>query len=169
MRIVVLVLALLGCAAAGYVAFGWFQFLLDPGLEMDLGNDRTRISRKPGVVAEKVLQEAKDHLAKYEAINVTGYFMLAALPFGLAGGVLGFMRRGLIAGPLLLVVVPGPIICVLIAPGGAPSEIMLTVLLSMAPFLVGGVLAFFVWQRPPILDEEPESAPRSKVAVEGGD
>jgi hypothetical protein len=159
MRAAVMVLGILGCVTAGYFSFIWLQDLLDPDLEStDLPNWKVRISRPRGLKPEE-LQEAKDKVAYFQAIAVPSYLLLAAIPLGLAGAVLGLKRRSWLAGILMLLAVPGPIIFVFVsAEGSPPQSVLLGAVLGTAPLFLGGILAFFIPRKAPAFAGEPLAA-----------
>jgi hypothetical protein len=164
MRIAVLGLAVLGCITSGFVAFVWFQILLDPELDGELRNSKNRIKiwelKPPTVPSDRdLLEKSKAKLKLVDGISMTSYCLLAALPLGLAGGVVGFMRRGLVAGILLLLTVPAPVFFSLQAP-----DVLIRVLVAVGPFVIAGGLAFFVKPPPEVVEEEAEP-PRKRKAV----
>jgi hypothetical protein len=70
-------------------------------------------------------------VADADRLTRATYLLLAAAGVALVGGVLGFLRKGIIAGVLLLVVAAAPLVFF-------PKAVMGT-----APLILAGLLAFF--------------------------
>ena len=129
MRHAVLVLGILGALIGGFFGFRWLKEVHDPETKLVLE------------LAKAVSNEkAKEAVSLVEYRKTACYFMLAALPLGFAGGTFGFLRKGLIAGILLLIAFLGPLVIAFTGPGSA----IVGTVIFLLPLLVGGILAFFV-------------------------
>ncbi len=101
LRIAILTLAILGSVLAGVVGIVRLKIASDP--------EEKTARELLGVLAEEEGSKAlKDRLARYDRFNTAGYFLLMALPVGVAGGVLTFMGRPKLGGGLMLATVPVP-------------------------------------------------------------
>ena len=137
MRYAVLILALLGVAATGAIGFKWYS---DSKTESEKGRE---LVKKLG--GSPVEQEAKlkklDELAS--KINLICYGMFGVAVLGLAGGILGFLRKKFIAAPLLLI--PPAIPCYF---GLAVEGFLVRVLILCSPLLLAGLLSFLIKVQP---------------------
>jgi hypothetical protein len=138
LRILVLVFAILGGLAAGFLGFKWYQDANDPinkGL-IDAARKMLEDTQRAGGQGAK-LEEAKAQIAKFDKAVKASYVLMAGLPVGILAGVLAFLRISpIIASVLMLAVMVGPGIL-------APPSLVFT-----SPFLVGAVLALLIKSKP---------------------
>src|SRR2546421_1962407 len=100
MRYVVGVLTILGALVCGY--FGnYFLIRCDLTKQIVDGNLENWAKRKESTPQHIEAERARQYAALRDRRN-GAYAMLAALPLGLAGAVLVFMHKGLIASPLIV-------------------------------------------------------------------
>src|SRR5947209_5537799 len=124
MRYAVLVLAIIGCLGAGFLGTKWLsdasslqsrvilKFIrTDPEVlvkDQDFKKEvaqlepNLRMSMEMALAAPESVKKAKtepkyqEMVSKLEGAIRASYFLLAALPLGLAGGTVGFFRHGYI-------------------------------------------------------------------------
>lgn len=137
MRYAVLILALLGVAASGGIGFKWYS---DSRTESEKGREQIKMAG-----GSKVTQEAKqkqlDELVN--KLNLICYGMFGAAVLGLAGGILGFLRKKFIAAPLLFI--PPAVPCYF---GLAVEGFLVKVLIVCSPLLLAGLLSFAIKVQP---------------------
>ena len=124
MRVVVLIIALLGAVASGFLGYKWFS---------DSKKDEVKASRELYAMAAKAgSEEAKAKLAEFDRLVLASYFLMGAFALGIAGGILAYTGRGMIAGVVLLAasIVPGIL---------APKSFVFS-----CPLLLAGVLSFLI-------------------------
>jgi hypothetical protein len=128
MRVVVLIIALLGAVASGFLGYKWFS---------DSRSDEYKLARQlAGAAAESGSEEAKAKVAEVDRLVTASYFLMAAFALGIAGGILAYTGRGLIAGVILLAasIVPGIL---------APKSFVFS-----CPLLLAGLLSFLIRPAP---------------------
>src|SRR3712207_4774693 len=91
MRYAVLVLAILGALASGFLGYRWYSDYQNlKGMMADV--------RAAGAGNPEVGQAA----AQFDKLGYAAYSLLAALPLGIVGGVLAFARLGWIGAIVML-------------------------------------------------------------------
>jgi hypothetical protein len=142
MRYAVLILGILGGLICGGIGFMWMT------QQMDAEQKRIHESNKQ---VASILPAAKAEVDLFEGRGRSYPFLLLAAVGSIAGGVLAFMRKGVIAGAVMIVVaiIPGVLY---------PLTFILTTLT-----IIGGGLAFLV--KPPAPAPLPEPAPLRKAAA----
>jgi hypothetical protein len=138
LRILVLVFAILGGLAAGYLGFRWYQDTNDPIIKAVIDADR-KLLEQPGQASGQgaKLEEAKTRIADYDKFVKASYILMAGLPVGVLAGALAFLRTSpIIASVLMLAVMIGPGVL-------HPRSLVFT-----SPFLVGAVLALLIKSKP---------------------
>lgn len=119
LRVFVLFLALVGSVSAGVLGVRWLG-----GASANAETIEARRSTDDPAV--------KGALDRIDGLAHAAYFLLAAVPLGIAGGVLAGVGRGKLAAPVLLLAVP------------APAIFAMTSLVATICFLVGGCLALMI-------------------------
>jgi hypothetical protein len=109
-RVLVLFLGLLGGITSGLVGYRW--------LSGKWANAEAVEARR-----ESSDEDVQKAVTQFDRLSRASWFLLAALPLGIAGGVLTGMGRGRIGGPLMLAAVPGPVIFAL-GNGGLTTSVL---------------------------------------------
>jgi hypothetical protein len=172
MRYAVLVLAVLGCISAGFLGTKWLSDASLPESKVILEfirNDPEELAKDPefrdrvaglkssdvkttmlmALAAPAKIREAKNEpkfreaAGKLEGAIRAAYFLLLALPLGLAGGTLGFFRKKYAAAGMLI----GAVVL--------PTIFMPLSLVFSCPLLIAGILAFLVGPEMPISRKKP--------------
>jgi hypothetical protein len=128
-RYIVLTLAVLGGLASAGLGYKWMSDAREvrPVLYAMLQNpDFANVASDP---------EVKPKLQELERLTTASYFLLAAGPLALAGGILAVTGRGNLAALFLLAAAAGPIVFTLKS------------LLTTSLLLIGGLLSFLVKPR----------------------
>jgi hypothetical protein len=151
MRIAVLILAVLAAVASGALGFKWYSDYNALGgaatlKEFEDGLARSKASGAPA--ADLAMMEK--NVAELKSTIWSAYLLMLALPVGIVAGVLAYMGRGIIAGPILLLM------------GVLPCVFQVRALLTGVLLLLAGGLAFLCKQ--PAREPLSEPAPVRKAA-----
>lgn len=123
MRIVVLILGILGGLTSGYLGYRWLS-------DYDSRKGDIERMRKESASGKDAELDAK--LAQVDKAHKASYCLLAGCLLGIAGGVLGYMGKGLIGAALMLVGFAVPAIF-------APLSLVFS-----CPLILGCVLSLLV-------------------------
>jgi hypothetical protein len=138
MRISALVLALIGALFSGGLGTLWLISANSP--------DVKALRELAGAIAddaeasklkEAEVKELRAGLARFDRAVKSSYFLLAAVPLGLAGGVLALLGRVKLGGAIMLAAVP------------IPAVLCLVTLLPLYFLLFGGIVALLTPAWPP--------------------
>lgn len=133
LRSMVLVFAILGSGLAGFLGFTAYRNTHDPAQINSVELLRRMIAeREKTNPSGRELEELRAEVSRFDRLRPVSFILLAALLFGLAGGVLAFLRRGKMAAGLMLLPVAG-------AGAMAPPTLVLT-----SPLTLAAILALFV-------------------------
>jgi hypothetical protein len=136
MRFVVLILALAGGAATGFLGYKWRSDYEGQAAILDAA--RQKAQGNPAAEAE---------FAKVDRLSKAAYFLLAGAPLGLIGGILAMLGRGKLAAVVLLLALVGP--AVLAGPVVMEDNTLLGgFILFLSPLLLAGLLALTIRARP---------------------
>jgi hypothetical protein len=150
MRIAVLVLAILGCLATG--GAGLFWGLVGSAVETKNYADLKVLEKfSPN---NPLYKEVKaNNVARARRVMQLAYFLLAAVPLGIAGGVLAMLYFGKSAAALLLTSTVGPVLLA----QGMPGPLIALATASTGPLGIAGLLALAVYPpRPRRRDDDGE-------------
>jgi hypothetical protein len=130
MRYAVLILALLGVAATGYIGFVWYQDVQEHGKITELG----------GALAGK----GPEVKAMVDNRRLAAFGLMGASVLGLVGGILAFVRTKYI--PAVLLILPAGV------PGYFSTKAIhddpKRVALLVSPLLLAGLLSFAIRTKP---------------------
>lgn len=147
MRIAVLVLGILGVMGPALLGYIWQEEMGKRQKDLDM------VKKLGAVTGAHNDPKFREGLKNVDRIIQTTYLLLAAIPLGLFGAVLGYLGRPLSAALLMILPALGPALV-------APDEKTKLISIGFSSLLLlGGILAFLV--RPP----KPK-APREKVEGE---
>jgi hypothetical protein len=137
MRYVALVLGIVGGLTSGFLGYKWYSDASDP-----VNKEKIEIVRAASL-GPGATEELKAEVAELDKAIKASYFLLVALPLGIAGGILAFLRRGFSGAALMLLAVLGPAI------------LNWRSLIFTCPLIVGAVFCFLVR---PARAAQPEAA-----------
>ena len=133
LRMIVLILGVVGAGSAGFLGFRYYSNAHDAEQQRITESNRATIKKYESTdPSSSTLKSAHDNVEKFELFGRACYPLLAAAVLGLAGGVLAFKRRRLIAVPLLLL------------PPAVVGVIAVQVVAFTAPLILGGLLSLMI-------------------------
>jgi hypothetical protein len=133
LRSIVLVIALAGAGIAGAVGFRMYANAHDPEQQAITEKNRADIKALEKVDPSNTkLQDARNEVDRFERQGRVCYALLAAAVLGLAGAVLAFMRRRMIAAPLLLL------------PAVGSGVIAVPAFVLTAPLILSGMFSLMI-------------------------
>lgn len=130
LRVSALILGVIGGLFSGGLGVAWLGQASSPEVKAM----RELAKNVAGVTDSK---ELKDNLARLDRMVWSSYFLLLAVPLGVAGGVLALLGRAKLGGALMLAAVP------------VPLALSVLTLMPLYFLLVGGLLALLMPSWPP--------------------
>ena len=159
MRVVVLILALLGTVASGFLGYKWYS---------DANSDEIKAMRALAGAASGSNARAKAQVEKFDKLVIAAYCLLGVSALGLVGGLMGYTGKKYVAASLLLLPAAVPAVLAM----QADSDIGTGVLIFCSPLLLAGLLCFTIRSKPKAAraegaEEQPKrGGKRGKVEVE---
>lgn len=160
MRITVLIIAILGSAASGFLSSKWYSDWIKLSDKVQFAKALLDEVEAGGKGNPAKIQEARESYAKFRRLGNTIPFLMGSAVLGLVGGVVAMQRFKLVAALTLLVACAGPVLVC-----EEPPILIFTGLLGLA-----GLLSLLISSTPKTRSRKAKEqarkpAPRSKKSA----